>query len=177
MKIFAVIMAGGSGTRFWPLSRRRRPKQFLSVGTEKPLIVETVERLDPLIPLEKVRIVAGRNHVAGLRQHLPALNPDALIVEPCARNTAPCIGLAAIHIAKDDPDGVMAVLPADHHIGDTAGYHQLIESACERAMLGEVVTLGIKPSRPETGYGYIEIGERAPALPGTLGEQTTGCGA
>ncbi len=157
MTTYAIIMAGGSGTRFWPLSRRARPKQFLAIGTESPLIVETVERLVPLIPTEHLKIVAGESHVAGLKSHLPMLGPDALIVEPCARNTAPCIGLAAINVAQDDPDAVMVVLPADHHIADGTSYRNLISAACERARQGDIVTLGIHPTRPETGYGYIEL--------------------
>jgi len=155
--MYAVIMAGGSGTRFWPLSRRLRPKQFLAIGTETPLIVETVNRLAPEVPLDRVRIVAGAHHADGIRTHLPGLPKDALLIEPCARNTAPCLGLAAIHVAHEDPDAVMAVLPADHHIGDQAGFHRVVNLAAEAAAKGEIVTLGIAPTRPETGYGYIEV--------------------
>jgi len=161
MTIYAVIMAGGSGTRFWPLSRQRRPKQFLSIGTARPLIVETVERLSPTIPVERVHIVAGHGHVSAIEEHLPQLGLDALIIEPCARNTAPCIGLAAIHIAARDPDAVMAVLPADHHISQNVRYRELIQAASERAEQGDIVTLGIEPTRPETGYGYIEFDDQA----------------
>ena len=157
--MYAVIMAGGSGTRFWPLSRRLRPKQFLAIGTETPLIVETVRRLAPQISLDRVRIVAGAHHADGIRTHLPTLPRDALLIEPCARNTAPCLGLAAVHVAHEDPDAVMAVLPADHHIGDEAGFHRVVSLAAEAAARGEIVTLGISPTRPETGYGYIEVEE------------------
>ncbi len=157
MTTYAIIMAGGSGTRFWPLSRKERPKQFLSIGTDAPLIVETVERLHPLIPAANVRIVAGEGHVDGLRKHLPKLGQDALIIEPAARNTAPCIGLAAIHVNRSNPDAVMAVLPADHHIANNEQYRTLIEAASERARAGDIVTLGIHPTRPETGYGYIDL--------------------
>lgn len=157
-------MAGGSGTRFWPLSRRARPKQFLSIGTDEPLIVETVARLAPLVPSDRVRIVAGQSHAEALRHHLPTLGEDALIIEPCARNTAPCIGLAALHVAHEDPDAVMAVLPSDHHIGDGPGFRRLIQAAAERARAGEIVTLGIQPNRPETGYGYIKLAEEGSGL-------------
>lgn len=153
--MFAVIMAGGSGTRFWPLSRRLRPKQFLAIGTEQPLIVETVERLAPMIGPERIRIVAGGHHADGLRTLLPTLDDDALLIEPCARNTAPCVGLAAIHVAHQDPNAVMAVLPADHHIADPEAFRRVMAAAAERARAGEIVTLGIRPTRPETGYGYI----------------------
>lgn len=151
----AVVMAGGSGTRFWPLSRRRRPKQFLAIGTEKPLLVETVERLAPAVPLERTWIVAGAEHAPAVRDLLPELPAGQLVVEPCARNTAPCIGLAAVHLRRRDPDAVMAVLPADHHIGDRAAFQRLLGAAEERARAGEIVTIGIRPDRPETGYGYI----------------------
>lgn len=149
---YAVIMAGGSGTRFWPLSRRAKPKQFLAIGTQRTLIEETVARLSPLIPPERVLVVAGEGHVPAIQ----ALLPDQwLVTEPCARNTAPCVGLAAAHLLQRDPDAVMAVLPADHHIADAAGFRRLIAAAEERARAGEIVTLGIRPDRPETGYGYI----------------------
>ncbi len=152
MSFYAVIMAGGSGTRFWPLSRRARPKQFLAIGTPRTLIEETVGRLAPLIPPERAMVVAGEGHVPAIRGLLP---DQWLVTEPCARNTAPCVGLAAIHLMARDPDAVMAVLPADHHIADAAGFRRLIAAAEERAREGEIVTLGIRPDRPETGYGYI----------------------
>jgi mannose-1-phosphate guanylyltransferase len=153
--MFAVIMAGGSGTRFWPLSRTHRPKQFLAIGTAEPLIVETVHRLAPLIGVERTCIVAGAHHADGIRTLLPELPDTGLIIEPCARNTAPCVGLAAIHVAHTDPDAVMAVLPADHHIADPNAFRRVMAAAAERARAGEIVTLGIRPTRPETGYGYI----------------------
>lgn len=153
--IHAVIMAGGSGTRFWPLSRRSKPKQLLPIGTEEALIVETAKRLDPVIPMERVAVVAGRIHMGPIAALLPALTPENQIVEPCARNTAPALGLAAAHLYHRDPDAIMAVFPADHHISKVEGFQRLIVAASERAAEGEIVTLGIRPSRPETGYGYI----------------------
>ena len=159
MKIYGVIMAGGSGTRFWPLSRRDRPKQFLAMGTERPLITETVHRLEPLVDIDRIRVVAGLRHAAAVREHLPALGSTGLIIEPRARNTAPCVALAALHVAHEDPDAVMAVLPADHHIADPETFRTLLSAAAERAAAGDIVTLGIRPTRPETGYGYIEFGD------------------
>lgn len=153
--IHAVVMAGGSGTRFWPISRRSRPKQLLAIGTEEALIVETVKRLAPVIPIERVVVVAGAGHMPPIAQLLPALRASNQIIEPCARNTAPALGLAAIHLRRRDPEAIMAVFPADHHIADVAGFQRLILAAAERAAEGEIVTLGIQPSRPETGYGYI----------------------
>ncbi len=123
--MYAVIMAGGSGTRFWPLSRASRPKQFLAIGTEGPLIVETVRRLEALIPVERQYIAAGRRHVEAIGALLPELS-ERIIVEPCARNTAPCVGLAAIHLRHRDPEAVMAVLPADHHIADAKAFHSVM---------------------------------------------------
>ncbi len=164
--LYAVVMAGGSGTRFWPLSRVARPKQFLAIGTARPLLTETIARLAPLVPTSRVKIVAGERHEAGIRAVCPELGPDALVVEPCARNTAPCVGLAAIHVAREDPDAIMAVLPADHHIGDDAGFRRLVAAAAERARAGEIVTLGIRPTRPETGYGYIHYDRKDTALTG-----------
>ncbi len=149
-------MAGGSGTRFWPLSRGHRPKQFLAIGTESPLLVETVKRLSPLISLERVLIAAGERHCPAIEEALPDLPADNLIVEPLARNTAPCIGLAAIHARARDPEAILAVLPADHHIEDQQTFLRILTAAHQRAAQGEIVTLGIQPTRPETGYGYIE---------------------
>lgn len=152
--MYAVIMAGGAGTRFWPLSRRLRPKQLLAIGSDKPMLVETIERLAPLVPPENVRVVAGPHLVAGIQAVLPTLGAG-LIVEPAPRNTAPCVGLAAIHLLREDPGAVMAVLPADHHISNGEAFREALAAAAERAALGEIVTLGIRPTRPETGYGYI----------------------
>ena len=150
--VWAVVMAGGSGTRFWPLSRRHRPKQFLAIGTPRTLIEETIARLSPLVPPERAMVVAGEAHAPMVR----ALLPDQwLVTEPCARNTAPCVGLAALHVRRRDPNGVLAVLPSDHHIGDASAYRRHLQAALERAAQGEIVTLGIRPDRPETGYGYI----------------------
>jgi len=162
--MYAVIMAGGSGTRFWPLSRKARPKQFLAIGTDAPLLRETVDRLGPLVPVSKVYVVAGQRHAAPIRALLPDLPADHLLVEPCPRNTAPCVGLAAVHLARRDPDAVMAVLPSDHHIGDDAGYRAVLAAAAERARTGELVTLGIRPTRPETGYGYIRYDRTDPVV-------------
>lgn len=162
--MYAVIMAGGSGTRFWPLSRRDRPKQFLAIGTDDPLLRETVDRLDPLIPPDKVYVVAGQRHAQAIRALLPELPADHLLVEPCPRNTAPCVGLAAVHLARRDPKAVMAVLPADHHIGDGPAYRAVLAAAAERARAGEIVTLGIRPTRPETGYGYIRYDRTDPVV-------------
>lgn len=162
--LHAVIMAGGSGTRFWPLSRRARPKQFLALGGGEPLLAATLGRLPPLVPVERAWVVCGRDHARAVRRLLPALPAANLLVEPCARNTAPCVGLAALHVARRDPRAVVAMLPADHHVGKPAAFRQALRAAAGLAADGAVVTIGVKPSRPETGYGYLKLGP--PLTPG-----------
>ena len=163
MKIHPVIMAGGSGTRFWPLSRKSRPKQFLALAGDAPLLAATVARLPPLARPERTWIVCGPKHAAAARRMLPQLPKENFIVEPCARNTAPCVGLAALHVAAMDPGGIMAMLPADHHIGRPAAFRDAIAAAAQLAERGAIATIGIQPSRPETGYGYLKLGPRLAA--------------
>src|SRR5437016_4902512 len=118
MSLHAVILAGGSGTRFWPLSRAKKPKQFLALVTDRTLIAETFLRVEPLCPAERTWVVCGQDHAQAVRTALPRLPSQHLIVEPAARNTAPAIGLAALAVRREDPDAVMAVLPSDQHIVD-----------------------------------------------------------
>ncbi len=158
MKIYPVIMAGGSGTRFWPLSRSKRPKQFLALATEQPLIVETFRRMKGLAAPRDTFVVCGKAHQKAVRSMLKALPAGNVLVEPAARNTAPAIGLATLHVAARDPAGIVVVLPSDHHVADVPGFQKILREAAEVAMAGQLVTLGIKPSRPETGYGYIKVG-------------------
>lgn len=158
MNVHPVVMAGGSGTRFWPLSRRSRPKQFLPLAGGAPLLRATVERLPPLAALSEVLVVCGPAHAAAVRRMLPRLPKANLLVEPCARNTAPCVGLAALHVAARDPRAVMVMLPADHHIGRPAAFRDALAAAARVAAGGALVTVGVKPSRPETGYGYLKVG-------------------
>ncbi len=160
MKIYPVVMAGGSGTRFWPLSRKDRPKQFLALAGDEPLLAATVTRLPPLVKAKETFVVCGPAHAAAARRMLPKLPEQNFIVEPCARNTAPCVGLAALHVARRDPRGVMAMLPADHHIARPAAFRDALAAAAELAEKGVIATIGIHPSRPETGYGYLKVGTR-----------------
>ena len=156
--IYVVIMAGGSGTRFWPLSRKTRPKQLLSLVTERSLLIETVVRIAPSrAPFERVLIVTGE-HLAGPTREAVAALGCRVVVEPMARNTAPCLALAAAVVAAEDPEAVMAVLPADQFIADIEGYRAVFDQACTLAETGRIVTLGIRPDHPETGYGYIRRG-------------------
>jgi mannose-1-phosphate guanylyltransferase len=160
LKIHAVIMAGGSGTRFWPLSRRTRPKQFLALAGDAPLLAATVQRLPPLAKADRTYVVCGPQHARVARRLLPALPPENFVVEPCPRNTAPCVGLAALHVAARDPKGVIAMLPADHHVARPDAFRDALAAAGQLAEAGAIATIGIRPSRPETGYGYLKLGPR-----------------
>jgi mannose-1-phosphate guanylyltransferase len=156
---YAVIMAGGSGTRFWPLSRSDRPKQFLSLGPdERSLLRGTAERIWDLIPAERTFVVTSELLRGQVEAQLPELGPSQILAEPVGRNTAPCIGWAAAHIRRLDPNAVITVLPADHYIGNTEAYVDTLRQGLEAATHGDYVTIGIRPTRAETGYGYIEVG-------------------
>jgi len=157
-----VIMAGGSGTRFWPAGRAARPKQFLALFGEGSLIHQTWQRAVKLSGPENVWVAAGASQRAAVLAELPGLDPSRFIAEPVGRNTAPCIGLAAIQLARTDPDGVMIVAPADHLYTRPEVLAQALGVAVAAARSAPaLVTLGIRPMRPETGFGYIEVG--APA--------------
>jgi mannose-1-phosphate guanylyltransferase len=159
--LHAVVMAGGSGTRFWPLSRRNRPKQLLRLHGDATMLQQTVARIDPLVPPERVLIITGADQAEAVRAQLPELPAENVVAEPCPRDTAPCVGLAANLVARSDPSGTMIVMPADHVIRPAETF-----IATVRAAVGVIerdptafVTFGIKPTHPETGYGYIERGE------------------
>jgi mannose-1-phosphate guanylyltransferase len=155
--MFAVIMAGGKGARFWPRSREKMPKHLLDIIGKRSIIRQTVDRIRPLVPPERTLIVTGRSHAAELIRQIPEIPAENILIEPVGRNTAPCIGLAALHILKRGPDDVMLVLPSDHRIGDEAEFLQVLQAAAEAATHGSpLVTIGIRPTGPETGYGYIE---------------------
>jgi len=159
--LYAVIMAGGSGTRFWPLSRRRRPKQLLKLSQPHSLLQQTVARLQPLIPYERIIIITTGEQAEQVCQQLPQIPRDNILVEPQGRNTAPAIALAAFYLRQRDPQAVMAVLPADHLIKKTEAFRSLLGSAAQLAAQEDcLITLGIKPDHPHTGYGYIVCGEK-----------------
>jgi mannose-1-phosphate guanylyltransferase len=154
-----VIMAGGSGTRFWPQSRKNRPKQLLNIVGTKTMIRATAERILPEIPFERIMVVTGASHAEEIAKQLPELAPGMIVSEPYGRNTAPCIALAAYKLFKTDPDGVMVVLPADHLIGKETEFRQALRIGKEVSCRGDyLLTFGIVPHRPETGYGYIHLG-------------------
>ncbi len=156
----AVIMAGGRGTRFWPRSREKKPKHLLDIISHRTIIQETVDRILPLIEPANILIVTGRKHARMLIKQLPEIPLENIIIEPEGKNTAPCIGLAALHIQKKAGDDIMVVLPSDHAIADTDKFLQVINTAVQTAANEDaLVTIGIKPTSPQTGYGYIERGD------------------
>jgi mannose-1-phosphate guanylyltransferase len=153
-----VIMAGGSGTRFWPESRRAKPKQFLALTGERTLLQQAADRCRPWIPTERMHVVTGAAYAAETRRQLPDLPPRHVLQEPCGRNTAPCIALAALHVSALDPDATILVTPADHLIRPESEFRATVERAV--ALLHDhpqsSVLMGIRPTHPATGYGYIE---------------------
>ena len=159
--LHAVIMAGGSGTRFWPKSRRSKPKQLLKLHGDASMLQQTVARIAPMVELKNVLIITGADQAEAVRAQLPDLPPENVVAEPCPRDTAPCVGLAASIVAKKDPDGTMIVMPADHVIEPAETFRKTVKAAIEviDADPTAFVTFGIKPTRAETGYGYIERGE------------------
>lgn len=160
--LYGVIMAGGSGTRFWPQSRIKKPKQLLKIAGDRTMIRATIERVLPEIACERIMVVTGVSYADEIRAEIPELHKDMVVAEPLGRNTAPCIALAAYRIAKEDPNAVMAVLPADHLVAKEEEFRKSFRIAVEAASASDyLVTFGIVPNRPETGYGYIELGPEA----------------
>ncbi|HEX6510288.1 MAG TPA: sugar phosphate nucleotidyltransferase [Chloroflexota bacterium] len=155
---YAVIMAGGAGTRLWPAARRESPKQLQRLIFEQPLIAETVQRFTGVYEPERILIVTARRYADSIRESLPNVPAGNIISEPVGRNTAAAIALAAFRIARDDPKGVFAVFPADHVILKPESLFQALDFANELALHHRVVDIGVPPSHPETGYGYIELG-------------------
>ncbi len=160
MNVYAILMAGGVGTRFWPRSRQNSPKQVLNIVGKKTMIQATHERLSGLVDDARVMIVTNAQQKSLIHEQLPQLSDDSFIIEPFGRNTAPCIGLAAIHVMAQDPDGVMVVLPADHVITKVDEFKEVVKLAIDVAVERDaLVTMGITPDEPATGYGYIQGGE------------------
>jgi mannose-1-phosphate guanylyltransferase len=156
----AVIMAGGGGTRLWPLSRKERPKQSLKLLGERTMFQIAVERLAPLFTTDRIWVVTSDRYAADLHRQCPGLPAENFILEPAPRGTAPAIGLAAARLRQRNPRAVMACLTADHFIGDEARFRELLTAAAQVAEQDYLVTLGIAPTFASTGFGYIQRGER-----------------
>lgn len=166
---WCVIMAGGRGTRFWPLSRTSRPKQLLPLAGPTSLLRDTFERVAPLVGAERILVVASGDLAPAIAQQLPELSPDRIVVEPVGRNTAPCAVLGLGLVARLDPGAPVALLPADHAVADPEVFCAQLAAAFARALACRgVLTLGIPPTRPETGYGYIETGAAVAGADGVL---------
>ena len=156
---YPIILAGGRGTRFWPLSRKRRAKQLLALDGRQTMIQQTVARLTALAPPSRFWIITNDDLQPAIRRQLPKLPSKQIVAEPAARNTAPAIGLAAFLLLRRDPEAVLGLFPSDHVIADTNQYRATLSRGIEIAAAGDnIVVLGIRPTRPETGYGYIEAG-------------------
>jgi mannose-1-phosphate guanylyltransferase len=157
--LHAVILAGGSGTRFWPASRRQRPKQFLSLVADRPLIRTTFDRIRPLIPAERCWVVTTESTAELAREVLPELPADHVLTEPIGRDTAACAGFAALVLHRRDPEAICAVLPADHVIRGVERFRGAVTAAAEVVQReGGLLTFGVRPTRPETGFGYLKVG-------------------
>ncbi len=169
MNTYAVILAGGVGSRFWPMSRELEPKQFLQFNGDKSLLQETVARVLPLVKSQRVLVVSNQQYKFQIQEQLREFGvPEAnIILEPQAKNTAPAVGFAAWRIASRDPEAVMFVLPADHHIAKPSKLRNILKEAVRVAQEDNLVTIGIVPTRPHTGYGYIKMMSRGrtPARP------------
>jgi mannose-1-phosphate guanylyltransferase len=163
-------MAGGSGTRFWPKSTKALPKQFLDLFGEGTMIQNTANRIKEIIPQERILVVTNEDYVPIVKEQLPKVPSENIVGEPVAKNTAPCVAIAAELLYKKDPEAVMVVLPADHHITEPDAFNQFLRTAVAKAESGEhLVTIGINPSRPETGFGYIHAeGSQEESLEGNV---------
>ena len=159
LNFYPVILAGGRGTRFWPLSRKKRAKQLLALDGKQTMIQQTVARLLPLAPARKFWVITNEDLRLAIAKQLPKLPKAQVLAEPAGRNTAPAIGLAAFLLLRENPDAVIGMFPSDHVIGDEAEYRETLRRGIEIAAAGpNIVVLGIRPTRAETGYGYIEAG-------------------
>ncbi|MDR1726396.1 MAG: NTP transferase domain-containing protein [Acidobacteriota bacterium] len=161
--LYAVIMAGGRGERFWPLSARKFPKPFIPLLGGTSLLQDTVARIQPLVPPERICVSIGAEHLDIARRQLPELPEGNFLVEPVGRDTSACVGFCALHLERRDGDAVMLALPADHYIADGAAYRETVQTGLDNLEGASGVVFGIAPTRPETGYGYI-LAEKPPGV-------------
>src|SRR6266851_3547765 len=159
-RLYALILSGGAGTRLWPLSRKSHPKQFLDLLGDRSLLQDTVDRVAEIVPTERIFVVAPPEHRALIHEQLPELRADHVVIEPYPRGNAAAIGLAMAALHAFDPDAVVAVLPSDHVVEKRAKFREVLVAATAAAEQGRLVTLGIEPDGADTGFGYIEAGER-----------------
>src|SRR5580704_5462657 len=164
---FVIIMAGGRGERFWPLSREQTPKQLLAILGKKSFLQEAVERVLPLVPAKNIFIITNEVQAPLVRKQLPKLPKDNIVAEPVGRDTCAAVTLGAALVGARSTTGVMAVLPADHVIPDAKKFQQILSDAFDMAAQGQaIITVGIKPTEPATGYGYIHVGQELPPASG-----------
>src|SRR5437899_2173238 len=170
---FAIIMAGGKGERFWPVSREKTPKQLLTLLGERSFLQQAVDRVLPVVPLKNVLIITNEAQAPEVRKQLPKLPKENVIAEPVGRDTTAAVTLGAALVGARSTTGVMAVLPADHVISEEKKFQQVLSDAFDLASRGQaIVTIGIKPTEPATGYGYIAVGEALPPPQGTKAYKT-----
>src|SRR5438128_10910982 len=170
---FVIIMAGGKGERFWPVSREKTPKQLITLLGGRSFLQQSVERVLPLVPIKNVLIITNAVQAPEVRKQLPKLPKDNVIAEPIGRDTCAAVTLGAALVGARSTTGVMAVPPADHVIPDEKKFQQVLSDAFDLASRGQaIITIGIKPTHPDTGYGYIRVGEALPAPQGVKGYKT-----
>src|SRR6478672_11615102 len=170
---FVIIMAGGKGERFWPVSREKMPKQLIQLFGEGSLLKQAVGRVLPVVGLRNILVISNETQAPEVRKQLPKLPKENLIIEPMGRDTTAAVTLGAALVGARSTTGVMAVLPADHVIPEEKKFQQVLSDAFDLASRGQaIVTIGIQPSEPATGYGYIRVGERLPPPPGVKGYKT-----
>ncbi|HEY5910608.1 MAG TPA: sugar phosphate nucleotidyltransferase [Verrucomicrobiae bacterium] len=170
---FVIIMAGGKGERFWPVSRERTPKQLLRLLGDRSFVQEAIDRVLPLVPIKNVLVITNETQAPEVRKQVPRLPKENVIVEPIGRDTTAAVTLGAALVGARSTTGVMAVLPADHIIPEEKKFQQVLSDAFDLASRGQaIVTIGIKPTEPATGYGYIRVGEQLPPPPGAKSYKT-----
>src|SRR5580765_1371090 len=171
---FVIIMAGGKGERFWPVSRELTPKQLITLLCNRSFLQQAVDRVLPLVPIKNIFIITNAVQAPQVRKQLPKLPKQNVVAEPCGRDTCAAVTLGAAIVGARSTTGVMAVLPADHIIPDEKKFQQVLADAFDLAGRGQaIITIGIKPSEPATGYGYIHVGEPLPPPQGVKGYKTT----
>src|SRR5215468_4449163 len=171
---FVIIMAGGRGERFWPVSREKTPKQLLSLLGGRSFLQEAVDRVLPLVPMKNILVITNETQAPEVRKQLPKLPKENVVSEPVGRDTCAAVTLGAALVGARSTTGVMAVLPADHIIPEEKKFQQVLTDAFDLASRGQaIITIGIKPTEPATGYGYIHVGEALPAPPGVKSYKTT----